>query len=97
MWIVFGGTPRPPYIRLAMPLGIAREYGLTGSCSSGPEVGFEEIAIDLPQARFWILPRSGNSPKLSELVTFNSSRLWDRWGHNTGREGGLTVKHLEAE
>jgi hypothetical protein len=29
------------------------ERGYTGDCS-GPEVGFEEITIDLPQARFWI-------------------------------------------
>ena len=29
------------------------DEGLTGSYS-GPEVGFEEISIDLPQAHFWI-------------------------------------------
>jgi hypothetical protein len=38
---------------------------------SGPEVGFEEIAIDLLQARFWIvpaLPRSRHSVKVTAWI-----------------------------
>src|SRR5450432_393923 len=34
--------------------GLRLDEGLTGSYS-GPEVGFEEIALVLPQARFWIV------------------------------------------
>ena len=58
-WLFIGS-----YVRLAPAVdqgrnepgdcGLCMGEGLTGS-HSGPEVGFEEIAIDLLQARFWIV------------------------------------------
>src|ERR1035441_4115806 len=52
---------------------VGSDDGQSESCS-GPEVGFEEISVDLLQARFWIV--SADQPEI--VPSRPASQSWSR-------------------